>query len=101
MMYFVKFNGALRGKFMNWKTADLKVAPFPNSLAAILRSFAFYLALPISSIRGCSRIRAQELRPTKHANDTNEKKASSKIFVSFRLLSGQNSPSSLCLLAEA
>ena len=37
---------------MNWKTADLKLAPFPNSLAATLRGFAFYLALPISSIRG-------------------------------------------------
>ena len=37
---------------MNWKTADLKLAPSPNSLAAALRGFAFYLALPISSIRG-------------------------------------------------
>ena len=45
MMYFVKFRGALRGKFMNWKTADLKLAPFPSSLAATLRGFAFYLAL--------------------------------------------------------
>jgi hypothetical protein len=50
MMYFVKFRAALRGKFMNWKTANLKLAPVPNSLAATLRSFAFYLALPISSI---------------------------------------------------
>jgi hypothetical protein len=29
-------------------TTDLKPAPFPNSLAAILRGFVFYLAVPIS-----------------------------------------------------
>ena len=40
---------------MNWKIADLKLAPFPNSLAATLRGFTFYLALPISSIRGWRR----------------------------------------------
>jgi hypothetical protein len=39
------------GKFY-FETTDLKLAPFPNSLAAILRSFTFYLAVPISSIRG-------------------------------------------------
>ena len=55
LMYFVKFSDALRGKFMNWKTADLKLAPFPNSLAATCRGFTFYLADPISSIRGCQR----------------------------------------------
>jgi hypothetical protein len=53
MMYFVKFRAALREKVYKVKTADLKLASFPNSLAAILRGFAFYLALPISSIRGC------------------------------------------------
>jgi hypothetical protein len=39
------------GKF-HFETTDLKLAPFPNSLAAILRGFTFYLAVPISSIRG-------------------------------------------------
>ena len=71
MMYFVKFRGALRGKFMNWKTADLKLAPFPNSLAATLRGFAFYLALPSARFADVTD-EAEELGPTKHANDTNE-----------------------------
>jgi len=46
---------ALRYAKSAWdlRTTDLKLAPFPNSLAATLRGFAFYLALPISSIRGC------------------------------------------------
>ena len=49
MMYFVKFRAALRGKFMNCEDRGFETRSFPNSLAATLRGFAFYLALPISS----------------------------------------------------
>ena len=35
---------------MRVRTTDLKLAPFPNSLAATRRGFTFYLAVPISSI---------------------------------------------------
>jgi hypothetical protein len=35
-----------------FSTTDLKLAPFPNSLAATLRGFTSYLAVPINSIRG-------------------------------------------------
>jgi hypothetical protein len=51
LMYFVKFSDALREKCR--RAADLTFAPFPRSLAATLRGFAFSLALPISSIREC------------------------------------------------
>ncbi len=51
LMYFVKFSDALREKCR--RAADLKLAPFPNSLAATRRGLTFYLADPISSIRGC------------------------------------------------
>jgi hypothetical protein len=36
------------------RTTYLKLAPFPNSLAAALRGFTFYLAVPISSIETLS-----------------------------------------------
>jgi len=53
-MYFVKFSDTLRAKGKKrLGTTDLKIAPFPNSLAATLRGFAYYLALPIRSIREC------------------------------------------------
>ncbi len=38
---------------MNCEDREFETRSFPNSLAATLRGFAFYLALPISSIRGC------------------------------------------------
>jgi hypothetical protein len=51
LMYFVKFSDALREKMQ--ASRGFELAPFPRPLAATLRGFAFYLALPISSIRGC------------------------------------------------
>ena len=36
----------------NFLTPDLKLAPFPGSLAATRCGFTFYLADPISSVRG-------------------------------------------------
>ena len=47
-----------------WQAADLKLAPFPNSLAATLRGFAFYLTLPVSSIPGCHGVEQPEKQRT-------------------------------------
>jgi hypothetical protein len=51
-MFLAKSAEANQDIFYNFITTDLKLARFPRSLAATLRGFTFYLAVPINSIRG-------------------------------------------------